>query len=183
MHSWHPVAVHFPLASLLLAAAFDFAAVVIRGGTWRTRCRDSATVLWAVGLVGGVAALVTGLLAYRRVEHSDPAHLLMTQHRNLAFLSLALLTVAAVWRWKRPFSRLATGLGLVGAISLGGVGLLGGEMVYRHALGVPTETLHVVVHERGDEHHHEEEQPAVTRPPTGADSGRQAHQHDNGSFH
>jgi uncharacterized membrane protein len=144
MHSWHPFIVHLPLVALLLAVLFDVV------GAWRSgpRWRDIATVLWWIGLVGTVAAMVTGLLAYSRVDHSDPAHETMTLHRNLAFVSSAVLLATAAWRWQRPFSRAAAALGVVGAAGLAGVGYLGGDLVYRHAVGIPTAVLRQVRDER-----------------------------------
>jgi hypothetical protein len=73
----------------------------------------------------------------------------MTLHRNLAFLSLTLLVGAAVWRWRRPLARGGAALGLVGAIGLGGVGYLGGEIVYQHGLGISNERMGGIMRERG----------------------------------
>ncbi len=145
MHSWHPVMVHLPLVGLVLAVAFDLIAARNRSAHWRV----AATVLWWVGLLGATASVTTGLLAYNRVEHSDPAHVEMTLHRNLALTAVALLLATALWRWRRPYARGATLLGLIGVGILGGVGYLGGDLVYRHALGIPTETLNEIVKERG----------------------------------
>lgn len=149
MHSWHPVMVHLPLVGLVIAVAFDLVATRNRAARWR----DAATVLWWVGLLGATAAITTGLLAYNRVEHSDPAHEEMVLHRNLALATVAVLLVTALWRWKRPYSRGAALLGLMGAVLLGGVGYLGGDLVYRHGLGIPTETLEEITHERGGHAH------------------------------
>ncbi len=144
MHSWHPMVVHFPLVALVLAAVFDAIGSARQGVRWR----DAATRLWWVGVAGAAVAIITGLLAYGRVDHSDPAHEAMTLHRNLAYAATSVLLLAAVVRWRRPYSHLAAGLGIVGALGLGGVGYLGGEMVYRHALGIPTEVLRQVRGER-----------------------------------
>jgi uncharacterized membrane protein len=185
MHSWHPFIVHLPLVALLLAVLFDTVAA------WRAapRWRDAATILWWIGLAGTVAAVVTGLLAYSRVDHSDPAHQTMTLHRNLAFVSGAVLLATAAWRWRRPFSRAAAVLGVVGAAGLAAVGYLGGELVYRHAVGIPTAVLRQVSDERVgfDE---AEMQPGATRPDTltgsSQDSSRAAtkpHTHAPGREH
>lgn len=106
MHSWHPMVIHFPLVALLLAALFDSFAAWRQGSRWR----EGATLLWWVGLVGAAAAITTGLLAYGRVDHSDPAHEVMTLHRNLAYATSAVLLASALWRWRRPYSRAAGGL-------------------------------------------------------------------------
>jgi len=141
--------VHLPLVALVLAAAFDLVAVPKRSRRWR----EAATVLWWLGLVGAGAAVTTGLIAYNRVEHSDLAHREMTLHRNVALGAITVLLIASVWRWRRPYSRGAALLGLVGAAGLGGAGYLGGELVYRHAIGISTERLEQVVHERGGHAH------------------------------
>ena len=149
MHSWHPMVIHIPLVALLLAVSLDVVSARTRSSRWR----DAGTVLWWVGLAGAAAAIATGLIAYNRVEHSELAHDRMTLHRNLALLSVAVLVAAAVWRWRRPLARGAAILGVAGAVGLLGVGYLGGEMVYRHALGIPTETIEQVMHERGGHEH------------------------------
>jgi uncharacterized membrane protein len=106
-----------------------------------------------LGLLGAVAAVTTGLIAYNRVEHSDPAHEEMVLHRNFALLAVTVLLITAVWRWRRTYARGAALLGLIGAAVLGGVGYLGGDLVYRHGLGIPTETLEEIAHERGGHAH------------------------------
>jgi uncharacterized membrane protein len=182
MHAWHPFIVHLPLVALVLAVCFDILAV------WRsaTRWRDAASLLWWVGLAGAVAAVATGLVAYNRVDHSDPAHEVMTLHRNLALASSAVLIACAAWRWRRPFSRAAAALGVVGAIGLAAVGYLGGEMVYRHALGIPTQVLKQVRTERAG-YDEQEMKPAASSADTTADSTRtpatKPHTHAPGKEH
>lgn len=149
MHSWHPLMVHLPLVALLLASLLDAIAAWRKDLRWRT----GATLLWWAGLAGAAAAITTGLLAYNRVEHSDHAHEMMTLHRNLALITVGILLAAALWRWRRPLSRPAAAVGLIAALGLGAVGYLGGEIVYRHALGIPTEVLEGIVKERGGHLH------------------------------
>jgi uncharacterized membrane protein len=145
MHSGHPLVVHFPLVALLLAELLDGIAV-FRGDTgWR----KGAGILWWVGLAGAAVSIGTGLLAYGKVDHSDLAHEVMTRHRNLALLAVAIMLVSAIWRWRRPLSRGALIVGAAGALGLGAAAYLGGEMVYRHALGIPTGVLKQVSGERG----------------------------------
>lgn len=152
MHSGHPLVVHFPLVALLLAVLLDAVAAIRRSPAWRS----AATLLWWVGLAGAAAAVGTGLLAYGRVDHSAPAHEAMILHRNLALAAVAVLLVAAFWRWRRPLSLGAAAVGVIGALGLGAAGYLGGDMVYRHGVGIPTAVLHEVMEERGG---HEHEQP------------------------
>jgi uncharacterized membrane protein len=149
MHSWHPVVVHLPLVGLLFAVLFD----LVAGQRRSTRWRDAATALWWIGFLGAAAAITTGLIAYNRVEHSELGHEEMVLHRNLVLAAVAVLLITAIWRWRRPYSRGAAILGLVGALGLAGAGYLGGDLVYRHAIGIPTEMLEQVAHERGGHAH------------------------------
>lgn len=153
-HSWHPMVIHFPLVAFLLAVALD----TLGAWTGASRWRETATVLWWVGLLGAAAAIATGLIAYNRVEHSELAHVQMTLHRNLALAVVGILVITGLWRWRAPLSRGAALLGVVGALGLLGVGYFGGELVFRHAVGVPTETLESVMTERGG-HAHEKHAP------------------------
>ena len=178
LHSGHPMVIHFPLVALVAAVALDAL------GAWSgsSRWRLTATFLWWVGLLGAVAAVATGLIAFNRVEHSEMAHLQMVLHRNLAFAAVAILSATAIWRWRRPLSRGAALLGVLGAAGLLGVGYLGGELVFRHAVGVSTEMIEQLMMERGGHSHgegHMEGMPmaadsaAIPMPP-----GHHAAQHD-----
>ena len=171
-HSWHPMVIHFPLVALLLAVALDLL------GAWSgsSRWRRTATLLWWVGLLGAGAAIGTGLIAYNRVDHSELAHVQMNLHRNLALAVVALLIATAIWRWRRPSSRVAAFTGVLGAIGLLGVGYLGGDLVFRHIVGVPTEVIEQVMRERGG-HSHEGEHPS------GSTVGRDATSHGASKDH
>lgn len=176
MHSWHPVVIHFPLVALSLAVMLDLIAALSRSPRWR----EAATLLWWIGMAGAVAAVATGLIAYSRVEHSEPGHARMTLHRNLAFVALAILLASGVWRWRRPLARGAALVGVVGVGGLLSVGYLGGELVFRHAIGIPTAILEAVVHERGGHEHDDaagEAGPSPGAPAADADSAA-GHDHD-----
>lgn len=151
MHSGHPLMVHLPLTALPLAVVFDVVAIRRPEQPWR----KMATVLWLLGLAGTVAAITTGLIAYDRVEHSEAGHAAMTLHRNLVLIAAAILLLNALIRWRRPNWRPAVLLGAAGAIGIAAAGYLGGEVVFRHAIGIPTEVLEEVMRERGGHSHHE----------------------------
>ena len=157
-HSWHPMVIHFPLVALLLAVSLDAFGAWSRSARWR----ETATLLWWVGVLGAGAAVTTGLIAYTRVEHSDPGHLQMTLHRNLALGVVASLFGVAIWRWRHPLSRGAAFAGVIGAFGLLGVGYLGGDLVFRHGIGIPTATVEQMMMERGG---HAHDQGAVSNPP------------------
>ncbi len=183
LHSGHPLVVHFPLVALLMAVVADAVAVARKSAGWR----GAGTLLWGVGLAGAAIAIGTGLLAYNRVEHSDLAHDAMVTHRNVALASVALMLGSAVWRWRKTFSLGAVALGMIGALGLSAAGYLGGELVYRHAIGIPTAGIERVRQERGA-HGHEplETIPGPAAPSPQGDSARPAeepHTHPPGGTH
>jgi uncharacterized membrane protein len=179
MHSGHPLMVHLPLA------AFPMAIIADGVGIWKQdrSIRMIATILWWLALFGAAAAFATGLLASSRVEHSDLAHEVMTLHRNLALAALGLCLISGCARWRWPLSRVVVGIGGVGVAGIAAAGYLGGEIVYRHALGLPTAVLEQVMTERGG-HGHDPMSEAAP-PGRGVDSGAAgaavestAHTHD-----
>lgn len=145
MHSGHPLMVHLPLVSLPLAVGLDLLARRRCEGPWR----QAASVLWGLGLLGILAAMATGLLAYSRVDHSDLGHAVMTLHRNLALAAVVLLLVGGVVRWRRPHATLAAVPGLLGLGLMVTAAYFGGELVFRHAIGLPNTVLEQVMRERG----------------------------------
>ena len=144
MHAWHPLVVHLPLIAFFAAVAFD----ALDAWSPVPRFRAAATMLWWAALGGAGVAIATGLWAYNLVDHSDPAHVIMTRHRNVALGTVALLLVAAFWRWRQVRSRAAAGLALAGLAGLVWVGDMGANLVFGHALGLPTSRLEAILRER-----------------------------------
>lgn len=184
IHSWHPMVIHVPLVAFLLAAGLDLLGIVRPNPEWRR----AGTLLWWVGLIGAGAAVATGLIAYNRVDHSDHAHEAMILHRNVAFVVLGVLVAAGLVRWRIPRLRLHVVLGTLGAIALGGVGYLGGELVYTHGLGISDRNLDRIMDERGGHAHREPmEMPApADRGPVSPDTAAvppssDAHEHSSGT--
>lgn len=149
MHSWHPVAVHLPLVGIVLAVILDLASTQRRNDQWR----HAASILWVLGLLGAVIAISTGLIAYNRVDHSDLAHSAMNWHRNLAIATSLSLMGGAIWRWRQPYSRGAAGFAFAAMLALTGVGYLGGDLVYRHGIGISNDMIEQIAHERGGHAH------------------------------
>lgn len=139
--NWHPIFVHFTVALLLVAAALHVASHFVSNKTlveqWTTVARWN---LW-IGVGATLLTVAAGMYAYYTVDHDTPSHAAMTVHRNWAIATTMLFLAIVGWelwlaRHGRGKSWLFTGL-LVGAASL----LLttawhGGELVYRHGLGV-----------------------------------------------
>lgn len=130
----HPATVHFPIAFLLGAVALDLYA-------WSRGRADlvrTATALMAAGIVTGVVAVATGLLAFFTVRaHTSTAHDQMYWHLGLNTVAIVLFAVVFFLR-RRP-AEPGTGVriaGLLAAALIAAGGFLGGRIVYRGGAGV-----------------------------------------------
>jgi uncharacterized membrane protein len=145
-----------PAALLLVAVLFDLAAALLR----RPALRVVGFWTLAVGAVGAVLAVLSGLQAEEHIAHGEAVHQLMHTHEDLALITLGIFIVLALWRIVRESRMGGTERGVVLALSLGGTGMLvatavyGGKLVFDHAAGIPTEVLQAEIHERAEGHHH-----------------------------
>ena len=133
-HPLHPMAIAFPVAALMAAPAVDIVAQNTDDPFWRRAGR------WLLlgGLVSGVAASAVGLVDYvavKEVRRHPSAHV----HAAGNFLALILTALNLVRR--DPDDRhgpngtdLALSTGVVAL--LGVTAWLGGELSYRHGVGV-----------------------------------------------
>jgi len=135
--NWHPVFVHFTVALLSVSLGLFVVSRLVN-------CDQAVLVakwnLW----IGSAITLITvaaGLYAYNTVAHDTPSHEAMTEHRNLALFTVALLIPVLVWSVISHRKGRALGLAFVGLFVLQGALLAstawhGGELVYRYGLGV-----------------------------------------------
>ncbi len=135
--NWHPIFVHFTVALLSVSMGLFVVAQVVK-------CDQAILVAkWNLWIGAGVSllTLAAGVYAYNTVAHDTPSHEAMTEHRNLALITLALLVPVVVWSVKAHRQGKTLGLGFVALFLVVG-GLLGstawhgGEVVYRYGLGV-----------------------------------------------
>jgi uncharacterized membrane protein len=140
MPNLHPFLVHFPVALLTVSVLFDTFSILLqkddlsRSGWW-------TLVAGAVGLVG---AVVSGLAAKGQLIIPDGAVDLFEAHESIAFLLSADFLFLLLWRIGNKTSLPAGALrrGLYFFLAFGGTALLwvgawyGGEMVFRHGVGV-----------------------------------------------
>jgi uncharacterized membrane protein len=145
-----------PAALLLVAVSFDILAAVTKRASFRT------VGFWTtiVGAAGGILAVLSGLQAEEHIAHGEAVHEVMETHEKLAFVTLGVFAVVALWRILRETKMAAGERNLSLLLSLVGLGFLlttasyGGRLVFNHAAGIPTTVLEGEIHERQEGHHH-----------------------------
>jgi uncharacterized membrane protein len=145
-----------PAAVLLVAVIFDVLAALAK----RPSLRVAGYWAMIAGAIGGVLAVVSGLQAEEHIAHGEAVHEIMETHEKLAFVTLGIFAVLALWRIFRE-SKMGSGertasllLSIAGVAVLLATAMLGGRMVFDHAAGIPTEVLQGEIHERSEGHHH-----------------------------
>jgi len=145
--SLHVMVIHFPIALLFLAPLFDIGCIVFRERVWLDR---AAATLYVMGTIGAGAAYLTGQRAAAALQDLSPAtESALADHENLAVLTLVALSVVSLVRltvsWLARYDR-RINLGIfrlvaipVTLVSLAMLALTadrGGNLVYRHGVGV-----------------------------------------------
>ncbi len=135
--NWHPIFVHFTIALLSVSLGLFVLNLIVK-------CDQAILVAkWNLWIGAGISllTLAAGVYAYNTVAHDTPSHEAMTEHRNLALITLALLVPVVLWSVISHRKGKVLGAGFVALFLLVG-GMLastawhGGEVVYRYGLGV-----------------------------------------------
>lgn len=136
-HPLHPMLVPIPIACFLLTLIGDLAYTGTSNPFW------FSFSIWTmgIGIIGGLLAAVPGLIDYLTVVPQGLAKRQATTHMilNVSIVGLFIINLAI-----RVFSTAATGpvwwlalaLTIVGIAALLYSGWLGGELVYRHRIGI-----------------------------------------------
>lgn len=156
--NWHPILVHFTVALLTISTVLFVISAFAGAQAWAHTVRTVAYWdLW-LGAAITVLTVIAGLYAFSTVTHDTAAHAAMIDHRSWALPTAALFILLAVWsiwlhRDRSRTSPLFAVLMVIGFGLLTMTALEGGELVYRHGLGVlslpKAETGH---HHDGHEH-------------------------------
>lgn len=139
--NWHPFFVHFAIALLVIATLFHVVAAFNSKSTNYYQFENVANWNLWIGALIAIITVVAGWFASNSVEHDTPSHLAMMEHRNWAIGTTALFLLLAFWSFRRarkalPITWLITLPLIIASGMLGATGWLGGELVYRHGLGV-----------------------------------------------
>jgi len=190
--NWHPLVVHFTVA--LWITSFVFYLLAIFSGDsehkqqWATVARWN---LWS-GFAFTLLTLLAGWDAYNTVNHDTESHAAMTVHRNWALITTGLFLLLTIWSYRNSRNSKNEGglfvvIMLVATLLLSSTAWRGGELVYRHGMGVMSlpdngehdHGAHGVEGGHGDtgsEHGHGDTGRA-------RDSIDEAHAHDNSDGH
>jgi uncharacterized membrane protein len=166
----HPKIVHFPVALLISAALFGILALI-----WKSK-RDALkeVLFWnlALGVIGAVVAIISGLFEEKTLIHNDTIHSILETHELLWFIFSGLFFAVLIWMITRKSKMKTTEFSALVAVLVLSAGLLGysahlgGKMVYEEGAGVvPMEEIispkeHQHQH-GGEETDHHNKHPAV----------------------
>ncbi len=138
----HPFFVHLPVATIPLSLLFLTIALVAK----RDALFGFGCLLLYIGIVGMVAALVSGLWAADEMGHDSPGHGLVHTHRDYMYVATGIGAVAGVVAFyvqrRSTVTKQWVLVAIVGiltaVISLGAD--RGAELVFRYGIGTANET-------------------------------------------
>ncbi|CAM3759837.1 DUF2231 domain-containing protein [Deinococcus frigens] len=127
-HPVHPILVHLPLGGWMIAGILDFLP-----GQKTEATERAADLALTLGTVGAVATIVTGWTDWSGARGEARRTGLIHGLLNETAFFLNIGSILARRKQKRGLGKLLSGTAL--GLALAG-GFLGGELVYRHGLGV-----------------------------------------------
>lgn len=135
-HPLHPMIVPFPIAFLVGTLATDITYRATLNPLWA----DFSKWLLTAGIVMGAVAAVVGLIDFTGIRRARSTIGWAHMGGNVAVMLLSIVSLAM--RWNDPVGGIAAGgfaLSVIVAVMLVGTGWLGGELAYRHRIGVVDE--------------------------------------------
>ena len=179
--NFHPVFVHFPIAFITAALAFNALGALFKNGPYAAQyLMTGRWMLWGAALFALFAATF-GWFAFNSVAHDEVSHAAMLLHRNWALGALSALLALAAWDvWHGRVGKMPPpgflALLVAAWLLVMSAAWHGAELVYRLGLGVMSLPKaegpgHPHEHGAGDDH--------GDMPMQGADmSYEDAHAHD-----
>lgn len=181
--NWHPIFVHFSVGLLITTALFHLTAMFVGNEPLKQTFTHVANWNLWLGVLITVATVAAGWFAYNSVNHDTPSHLAMIEHRNWALVTFGAYLLVGLWSFLRAKQQTPLQWPLVIAVCAAGILLLstawhGGELVYRHGLGVmslPNPDEHA--HGEGAAHDHDHDEHAHEHAPEKTPEKTEAHDH------
>lgn len=144
--NWHPIFVHFTVASVTISFIFYVLAFLSLHSKLKTRtfAAEFEVVgrwcLWSAALFT-IATISAGFYAFYTVKHDVMSHAVMVTHRNWAITTAITLLLAACWSvWQHVKHKMPTLTFIIVLLIIQGLLLTtawyGGELVYRYGAGV-----------------------------------------------
>lgn len=141
-HPVHPMLVVFPIGLFVTSSLFDLIYLAVGDPFWYRMA------FWTIliGFFGTLAAALPGFADYLSLPLKTEARRVATYHMGvgltlaiLYFIGLMVRDWGIIARNQTPW--LPVGLNLIGVGLIGLQGWLGGELVYRHGVGVEDKDL------------------------------------------
>lgn len=156
--NWHPIFVHFTVALLIVAAALHLLSHFVSNSGLKNQLVTTARWNLWIGISATLLTVAMGWVAFNAVNHDEPSHLAMIEHRNWAMATFTVLLGIAAWeyylyRHRKSKGWLFTALLVFAASLLLSTAWHGGELVYRYGLGVMSMPK---VEGAGHDHHHDD---------------------------
>lgn len=142
----HPMIVHFPIALIFTALFLDGVGFVFK----KENLRAAGFITLCLAVIGGLAAIATGVLAHSNLKsHTEALHEIVELHEHLAITAIVLAFASLAVRFlaekitakEALLKKLALVLLVSAAIVVGGVGYLGGKMVFEYGAGTKSEGI------------------------------------------
>ena len=139
--NFHPIVVHFPIALTIVSFISALSSQLFKKRVFANQLATVSHYLLWLAAATALVAVAFGWMAYNSVNHDDAGHAAMTVHKFWAFTTAAVLVLLALFDFKKHQSSaimpmyLVCLLGLASALVIS-TAWLGGEVVYRHGIGV-----------------------------------------------
>ncbi len=180
----HPLFIHFPIALTCTALLFEVLYFTRKSDQWRL----TATALIYLAALSAVVTVITGYRAADILGHDAPGHDLVHGHRDIMlwFTGILVVLAAANAFLSRPpladkvpiWPKLGRPLLLLAAVVVLLIGAdRGGQLVFRHGMGVRMEAPS----EAG--HHHSQTGEQVEGQEKAGETQPNHHQHDEDHEH
>jgi uncharacterized membrane protein len=133
-HPIHALSIVLPLGALSMSVIIDVINLIDERQIWK----DAAYVLIGLGVLAGLLVAVPGLIDWLSIPAENDAKSIGLLHAASNSIGLILFGFSWYLRYDQPdsWSTFAFVCSLLGIGALSAGGWLGGEMVYRHGIGV-----------------------------------------------